>query len=85
MQSSVSISRTDEAIYLRFNEMALFKSGFADILPESEKTLNNIMFIIKEYVDYMRQSELRVTQITCLSTPHSFRITGILHQRATKY
>lgn len=46
MQGSLSVSRTDEAIYLRFNEMALFNPGKANILPESETTLQHIMQII---------------------------------------
>lgn len=46
MESSLSIFRTDEAIYLRFNEMALFNSGRANILPASAETLEHIMEII---------------------------------------
>ncbi|MPM92004.1 Motility protein B [bioreactor metagenome] len=46
MESSLSVFRTDEAIYLRFNEMALFNSGRADILPASAETLSHIMEII---------------------------------------
>lgn len=46
MEGSLSVSRTDDAIYLRFNEIALFNPGKADILPESVPTLQHIMQII---------------------------------------
>lgn len=46
MENSLSVSRSDDAIYLRFNEMALFKSGKANILPESARTLEHVMQII---------------------------------------
>ncbi|NMA36861.1 MAG: flagellar motor protein MotB [Papillibacter sp.] len=53
MGGTISVSRTTEAIYLRFNEMALFNSGYADILPESKQTINNIMIIIERYIKYI--------------------------------
>jgi chemotaxis protein MotB len=53
MSGTISVSRTTEAIYLRFNEMALFNSGYADILPESKQTINNIMIIIERYIKYI--------------------------------
>jgi len=46
MEDSLSVSRSDDAIYLRFNEMALFNSGKANILPDSELTLQHVMQII---------------------------------------
>ncbi len=46
MQGSVSIERTEEAIYLRFNEMALFNSGEAEILPRSKENFGKIMQLI---------------------------------------
>lgn len=46
MEGSLSVSRTDEAIYLRFKEVALFNPGKADILPENKPTLQHIMDII---------------------------------------
>lgn len=49
MQGNISIARTEEVIYLRFNEMALFNSGEADILPQNEDTFNKIMKMIYEY------------------------------------
>ena len=51
LQGSLSVSRTDKEIYLRFNEMALFNSGQADILPQSQTTLSHIMQIIHLNLD----------------------------------
>lgn len=44
---SLSVSRTDDSIFLRFNEMALFSPASADIRPESIPTLEQIMNIVK--------------------------------------
>jgi len=46
MQDSLGVTRTEEAIFLRFNEIALFNPGKAKILPDSEATLRHIMKII---------------------------------------
>ncbi len=54
MQGSISIARTEEAIYLRFNEMALFNSGEAEILPQNKDTFNKIMKLIYEYKSSIR-------------------------------
>ncbi|NLF34893.1 MAG: hypothetical protein GX585_02890, partial [Clostridiales bacterium] len=43
---SLSVSRTEEAIYLRFNEMALFQPGRADILPASREILEHVLQVI---------------------------------------
>lgn len=44
---SLSVMRTEESIYLRFNEMALFDSASADIRPDSVATMEQILQIIK--------------------------------------
>ncbi|MGB4465304.1 MAG: flagellar motor protein MotB [Eubacteriales bacterium] len=44
--NQVSVVRIDRKILLRFNELALFNSGKADILPESVDTIKNIARII---------------------------------------
>lgn len=58
LESSLSVSRTDEAIFLRFNEMALFDSASADIRPDSVPTLERIMEIIQLNVSSIRSVKI---------------------------
>lgn len=58
MQDNVTVSRTDEAIFLRFNEMALFAPGQAEILPGSKQTFEYIMQIIHISLDSL--SEVKI-------------------------
>lgn len=47
----MSVSRTEDVIILRFNEIALFDSGSATIRPESAETLNHFIQIITENIN----------------------------------
>ncbi len=51
LSGQMSVSRTEDVIILRFNEIALFDSGKAVIRPESEETLNHFIRIIADNID----------------------------------
>jgi chemotaxis protein MotB len=51
LSGQMSVSRTDDVIILRFNEIALFDSGSATIRPESAETLKHFIQIITENID----------------------------------
>lgn len=50
LEGKLSVSRTDDVIILRFNEIALFRSGYADIITDSAETLIHIIQIIDENI-----------------------------------
>lgn len=50
IQDQISVGRTDDYIYLRFSEMALFASAKAQILPGSEEILRNIIQMIHDNI-----------------------------------
>lgn len=50
LSGQMSVDRTDDVIILRFNEMALFDSGEAKILPASLPTLDHFIQIISENI-----------------------------------
>lgn len=50
LEGELSVIRTEEVIVLRFNEVALFNSGEAVILPESGETLMHIIKIIDDNI-----------------------------------
>lgn len=50
MADQVSVSKTEDTIVIRFNEMALFRSGEAVILQESIYTMNKITELISDYL-----------------------------------
>ncbi|MGI5935660.1 MAG: flagellar motor protein MotB [Oscillospiraceae bacterium] len=54
LEGQLSVERTDEVIILRFNEIALFDSGKANIRPESEETLRHIIKIIDENISSIK-------------------------------
>ncbi len=54
MQGSMSVARTEEVIYLRFNEIALFESGKAEILSENEEAFGKIMRLIHTHKSLIR-------------------------------
>jgi len=50
MQDEISVIKSENTILIRFNEMALFDSGRADILPASQEILYDITELISENV-----------------------------------
>jgi len=54
LEDKVSVIRSERTILLRFNEVALFNSGKADILPESVDIIKNIARIINWNIKYVK-------------------------------
>jgi chemotaxis protein MotB len=51
LESSISATRYDDVISVRFLEVALFESGKADILPDGLKILGHVIEFIAENID----------------------------------
>ena len=58
LEGLISVSRTDDFIILRFNEIALFDSGSATIRPESEETLNYLIEIIANNINAIEMVDI---------------------------
>ena len=50
LENQLSVERTDKTIILRFNEVFLFQSGHADLIPSAKEALKSIIEIISQNI-----------------------------------